>query len=136
MKVSFPLMITWCSVFIMVIQFNDSTSEIMQSTDDSGSDLPLYWGWFVEAEYSSSFLTRSHKILADTLQQVPDFLKDVQNFTQQELISDILLHYQRENPEEVLHCTAMYDGVSPDYTPGAEEYSNSQIVKVKLNFMS
>lgn len=94
------------------------------------SQLPIYWGWFVETGYSSSFLSRSHKLLADTLQEIPDFLKDVQNFTHKVYVSDILLHYARENPDEVLHCTAMYNGIYPNYSPGAEEYSERQVVKV------
>lgn len=109
--------------------------ETKKDTNEADS-LPLYWGWFVETEYSSSFLSRSNKLLADTLQKVPDFLKDVQNFTKQEFISDILLHYTRQNAEEVLHCTAMYNGVDPDYMPGAEEYANKQIVKVIHNLTS
>jgi hypothetical protein len=43
------------------------------------------------------------------------------------------LHYTRENPNEVLHCTAMYNGVYPNYVPEAQEYSEKQVVKVKCN---
>lgn len=93
-------------------------------------DLPLYWGWFVEEDYSSTYLNLSRKLLADTLQEVPDFLEDVQSFTQKKYISDILLYYTRENPTEVLHCTAMFNGVYPNYTPGAQEYAQKEVVKV------
>ena len=62
--------------------------------------------------------------------KVPDFLKDVQQFTKQVFISDILLHYTREKPEEVLHCTAMYNGLYPNYSPGTVDYSSSQVVQV------
>ncbi len=110
---------------------------VVKATVNSKADsneLPLYWGWFVETDYSSSFLNRSHKLLADTLQEVPEFLKDVQNFTQKFYISDILLHYTREKPEEVLHCTAMFNGVYPNYTAGAQEYADRQVVKVEFLF--
>lgn len=98
------------------------------------TDLPLYWGWFLETDYSSSFLSRSQKLLADTLQAVPEFFNNVKNFTNQEYISDILLYYTRENFDEVLHCTAMFNGVYPNYTVGAEEYAEQQIVKVRIGF--
>jgi hypothetical protein len=109
------------------------TIQVVEAAENTDTELPLYYGWFVETEYSSSFLNRSRKMLADTLQEIPDFLKDVQNFTQKTYITDILLHYTRENADEVLHCTAMYNGVSPNYVPGAQEYSEKQVVKVKCN---
>lgn len=99
---------------------------------DSPELLPLYWGWFVQEDYSSTFLKRSQKILADSLQNVPEFLKDVQSFTNQRYITDILAFYKRENPDEVLHCTAMYNGEYPNYTEGAVEYANRPAVKVIL----
>ncbi|XP_046463777.1 2',3'-cyclic-nucleotide 3'-phosphodiesterase-like isoform X2 [Daphnia pulex] len=110
--------------------------QVVEAAENADSELPLYYGWFVETEYSSSFLNRSRKMLADTLQEIPDFLKDVQNFTQKTYITDILLHYTRENADEVLHCTAMYNGVSPNYVPGAQEYSEKQVVKENLNQVS
>ncbi|XP_057366195.1 2',3'-cyclic-nucleotide 3'-phosphodiesterase-like isoform X2 [Daphnia carinata] len=113
-----------------------SMVEGTQKSKADEAELPLYWGWFVKPEYSSSFLSRSRKLLADTLQDIPDFLKDVQNFTQKVYISDILLHYTREKPEEVLHCTAMFNGVYPNYSPGAEEYSEKQQVKDSVNQVS
>ena len=106
---------------------------VVETSGNDYTELPLYFGWFVETEYSSSFLNRSKKLLADTLQEIPDFLEDVQNFTQQRYITDILLHYTRENSDEVLHCTAMYNGVYPNYVPGAQEYSEKQAVKVNCN---
>ena len=107
--------------------------QVMATSGNANTELPLYFGWFVETDYSSSLLKRSRKLLADTLQEIPDFLKDVQNFTQQTYVTDILLHYTRENPNEVLHCTAMYNGVYPNYVPEAQEYSEKQVVKVKCN---
>ena len=107
--------------------------QVTEASGNADAELPLYYGWFVETEYSSSFLNIGHKMLADTLQEIPDFLKDVQNFTQQTYITDILLHYKRENADEVLHCTAMYNGVYPNYVPGAQQYSEKQVVKVKFN---
>ena len=107
--------------------------QVVATSGNAKTELPLYFGWFVETDYSSSFLNRSRKLFADTLQDIPDFLKDVQNFTQQTYITDILLQYTRENPDEVLHCTAMYNGVYPNYVPGAEEYSEKQVVKVKYS---
>ena len=97
---------------------------------DSSKELPLYWAWFVQEDYSSTFLKRSQKILADSLQSVPDFLKDVQGFTQLRFISDILAFYKRENPDEVLHCTTMYNGEYPNYIEGAIEYAYKPEVKV------
>ena len=105
-------------------------SQAIFDSRSSTSDLPLYWGWFIDEEDSTSFLLRSRKILADTLQVVPEFLKDAQNFTNHQFISDILSHYSREQPDEVLHCTTMYNGVSPDYSPGAQEYADKNEVKV------
>lgn len=99
----------------------------MSSTE---TNLPLYWAWFVYEEDSTDIMAYSHKILAETLQNVPDFLSDVQNFTGHQNITDILNHYTRENADEVLHCTAQYNGVYPNYTDGALEYANKTIVKV------
>lgn len=109
---------------------SSSSAQFIEVDTRASSDLPLYWGWFVVEEDSTSFLTRSRKILFDTLQDVPEFLQDAQNFTNHKFISDIVAHYSREQPDEVLHCTAMYNGVSPDYTPGAQEYADKNEVKV------
>lgn len=125
------LLISLAGCIVMSISMVEATKN-----SKADSQLPLYYGWFVKPEYSSSFLSKSHKLLADTLQEIPNFLKDVQNFTQKVYISDILLHYTRENPEEVLHCTAMYNGVYPNYSPGAEEYSEKQLVKDSVNQVS
>lgn len=106
-----------------------AVAEMTQNT--RGEDtLPLYWGWFIEKDFSDGFLARSRKVLADALEVVPEFLEDVKNFTGTKHISDILLHYTRENPEEVLHCTAMYNGLYPNYTAGAIEYADRQAIKV------
>lgn len=92
--------------------------------------LPVYYAWFVEESDSLGFQTRSFKTLADCLQAVPEFLKDAQTFTGRVYVSDILAHYTRENSDEVLHCTAAYNGVYPNYTEGAVEYSKKPEVQV------
>lgn len=96
----------------------------------AATELPLYYGWFVDEDDSTSFLSRSFKTLSDTLEAVPEFMDDVRRFTGHVYISDIVAHYTRENANEVLHCTAAYNGISPDYTPGAEEYSKKKEVQV------
>ena len=92
-------------------------------------DLPLYWGWFIQEEDSSFFLSYSQKLLEQTLEEVDSFLTDVKGFTNQSSIQDILQYYTRDN-SDILHCTAMYNGVYPNYTIGAEDYANKPAVKV------
>ncbi len=105
--------------------FGDYREDSVKTTD-----LPEYFAWFVKEDFSTSFISRSFKTLSDSLEAVPEFMADVRNSTGLVYISDILTHYTRENADEVLHCTAAYNGVYPDYTPGAEEYSNKSDVKV------
>ena len=45
--------------------------EATASSKANIDELPLYYGWFVQTDYSFSFLDRSRKLLADTLQEVP-----------------------------------------------------------------
>ena len=112
---------------LILLATMDSLSTFAKADKDV---LPLYFAWFVEEPDSTSFLTRSFKTLADCLQAVPEFLYDAQKITGHLYISDILAHYTRDNADEVLHCTAAYNGVYPNYTDGAEEYANKPEVKV------
>ena len=121
---------------MLLILASFSTYQHHKVRAEDKTELPLYYGWFVEKDFSSSFIRRSLKTLSDSLEAEPDFMADVRQFTGKLYISDILTHYARPTPEEVLHCTAAYNGVYPNYTPGAEEYANSPEVEVYYKYSS
>jgi len=87
-------------------------------------ELPLYWAWSLQQEDTSAFLNISKKMLTDSLQEVPAFFSDVKEFTQQATVEEITGYYARNDPDsDELHCTAMYNGLYPNYTDGAEDYA-------------
>ena len=114
-------------VALIVSQTQGHRSEKM------ATDLPLYWAWFLGHADTTEFLQISRDQLSDALTDIDKFREDVQIFTGQTSTEEILAHYTREDHDDVLHCTAMYNGLYPDYTPGAEEYADKAVVKVALS---
>ena len=80
------------------------------------------------------FLDISRTRLAEALADVDDFLADVRGFTGQPDVDAIVGHYTRDDPDDVLHCTAMYNGLAPDYAPGAFEYADRVAQLVSRSF--
>ena len=97
----------------------------------SYNTLPLYWAWFLQQDDSSIFLNMSHKLLNDSLLEVPEFFSDVKEFTNQTTTEEIIGYYSQSDPySHGLHCTAMFNGFYPNYTDGAEEYAARPEVEV------
>ena len=115
------------------VQGQQLTKTNPMATATTASNLPLYWGFFLKDTDTKEYLDISFNLLSETMKQVPDFYGDLQNFTGQTSIEDVLNYYTRTVPDDVLHCTCMYNGVYPDYSPGAEEYANKAAVKVCLS---
>ena len=116
----------WFSVSMMMIIMNKF--EAIVAVEDG--NLPLYWGWFIQEADSSEFLRISRQMLNDSLLAVPEFFSNVKEFTNQTSTEDIISYYSRTEPDSVLHCTAMYNGIYPDYKDGAEDYAVRSEVQV------
>jgi len=114
--------------FVTTIMLMVITGRFQQVTEveavSSYNTLPLYWAWFLQQDDSSIFLNMSHKLLNDSLLEVPEFFSDVKEFTNQTTTEEIIGYYSQSDPySHGLHCTAMFNGFYPNYTDGAEEYA-------------